>query len=116
MLVLLGFGEVSFLVATQHGYQNGADVLAQWAASEMSDHPGESWQAGWGQVVRDESERTGCGDLSPTVTFPDGTHFAGDRVLIRWACRYHPHLTTIWDGSLPVTVQSEAVVPPSVAP
>lgn len=110
MLVLLGFGEVAFLVASTHGYQNGADVLAQWAASEMTK-PGESWQAGWGQVVREESDRTRCGDLNPVVTFPDGTHTAGDRVLVRWSCRYHPRLTTLWDGSLPVGVQSEAVVP-----
>lgn len=115
MLVLLGFAEVAFLAATQHGYQNGVDVLAEWAASEMSEQPGESWQTGWGQVVRQESDRTGCGDLAPDVSFPDGTHAAGDRVLVRWACHYRPRLTTLWDGSLPVGVQSESVVP-SVAP
>jgi hypothetical protein len=109
MLLLLGFGEAAFLAATQHGYQNGVDVLAQWAASEMADAPGESWQAGWNQVVRDEQDRHDC-DGVPNVTFPDGTHGPGDRVRVHWSCHYQPRITTLW-GGLPVVVSSEAVVP-----
>ena len=110
MLLLLGFGEAAFLAATQHGFQNGVDALAGWAAYRMADAPGESWQAGWGAVVDQESDRTGCADRSPTVTFPDGTHGPGDRVLVRWSCHYQPRLTRIWDG-LAVRVESEAIVP-----
>lgn len=110
MLLLLGFGEAAFLAATQHRFQNAADVLAQWAAFQMADTPGESWQAGWAQVVSGESARTGCGDLNPQVSFPDGTHGPGDRVLVQWHCHYQPRLTTVWEG-LPVNVQSEAMVP-----
>jgi hypothetical protein len=109
MFILLGFGEVAFLVATQHRYQNGVDVLAQWAAAEMADSPGESWQAGWSQVVRDEADRVDC-DGDPLVTFPDVTHGPGDRVLVHWSCHYQPRLTTVWEG-LSVDVESEAVVP-----
>jgi Flp pilus assembly protein TadG len=115
MVVLLGFGETAFLVATQHAFQNGADVLAERAAFEMSSSPGESWKAGWQAVVADEDERTGCGDTSPSVALPDGTHGPGDRVLVVWHCHYTPHITSGW-GGLPVTVQSEAVVPGSIAP
>jgi hypothetical protein len=115
MFMLLGFGEVAFLVATQHVYQNGADVLVQWAASEMAETAGESWQGGWEQVVRSESARTGCGDTNPILTFPDGRHDPGDRVLLRWSCYYRPRLTTVWDG-LTIGVESEAVVPPEMVP
>lgn len=110
IFLLLGFGEAAFLVATREGYQNGVKVLAEWAASEMYEQPGESWQSGWGRVVNDEQGRTGCGGV-PTVSFPDGGHDPGDRVRVRWSCTYHPRITSnIWQG-LPVTVESEAVVP-----
>lgn len=110
MFLLLGFGEVAFLVATQQSYQNGVDVLAQWAASEMSEKPGESWRAGWNAVVKEESDRTGCGDLAPVVIFPDINHSWGDRVLVQWDCQYTPKITSGW-GGLRVSVESEAVVP-----
>jgi hypothetical protein len=109
LFLLLGFGETAFLVATQHGYQNGVDVLAQRAAAEMATEPGESWQADWNQVVRDEQDRHDCSG-TPSVTLPDGTHGPGDRVIVHWQCHYQPRITTLW-GGLPISVESEAVVP-----
>ena len=109
MLILLGFGEAAFLAATQQRYQNGVDVLAQWAAIEMATSPGESWQAGWGQVVNDEQARADC-DGEPDVVFLDGTHGPGDRILVQWRCHYTPRLTRLWEG-LSVPVESGAVVP-----
>lgn len=107
MLMLLGFAELSFAVANRAGYQNGVDVLAQWAAEEMA---AESWPSGWTNVVKDEVDRTGCDDRDPSVTFPDGSHLPGDRVLVRWACPYHPTLTAnLFDFT--IHVESEAVVP-----
>jgi hypothetical protein len=114
MFILLGFGEAAFLFAVRHGYQNGVDVMAQWAAHEMSETPGESWQANWARVVSEEQARTGC-DATPVVSFPDVTHGPGDRVLVDWPCHYRPRLTMIWDG-LTVSVESEAVVPSSATP
>ena len=121
MLMLLGFGEAAMLFATRQGYQNGADVMAQWAASEMAEKPGESWKSGWNKVVNDEQARADC-DADPAISFPDGGHLPGDRVLVRWSCRYTPRLSGPIAG-LTVTVDSEAVVPgvllppsPSVSP
>ena len=109
LALLLGFAELAMLFATRQGYQNGVDVLADWTAIAMTG-PGESWQSGWNEVVRQEADRTGCDDLSPAVLLPDGTHQAGDRVLLRWICHYEPKVAPGW-GGLTVTVQSEAVVP-----
>lgn len=109
MFLLLGFAELAFLFADRQGYQNGVDVLALTAASEMAEKPNaEDWHAGWEAIVKDEAERVGCNG-QPTVTLPDETHLPGDRVLIRWTCTYRPRLYR--DFSMPITVESEAVVP-----
>ena len=111
MFILLGFAELSFAVANRAAYQNGVDVLAQWAASEMAESPGESWKAHWNAVVNDEAGRVGCTDPNPPeVSFPDGSHVHGDRVLVRWDCPYRPTLTAdLFD--ITMHVESEAVVP-----
>jgi TadE-like protein len=115
MLILLGFAELALAVGNRAAYQNGVDVLAQWAASEMAEAPGESWKSGWNSVVNQEANRTGCADPNPPeVTFPDGSHTHGDRVLVRWDCPYQPQLTAdMFD--ITMHVESEAVVP-GVAP
>lgn len=107
MFMLLGFGEAAMLFATRAGYQNGVDVLAQWAASQMAEG---LWPVGWSQVVDDEQNRVGCAD-QPAVTFPDTTNEPGDRVLVRWECVYEPRLTPALGLNIPVRVESEAVVP-----
>jgi hypothetical protein len=115
MALLLGFGEIAFMTGTRFGYQNGVDVLADWAAQQMAGTPGESWQSGWNQVVREEASRTKCDDLNPTLSFPDGTHEWGDRVLVTWQCHYTPKVVPGW-GGVTFTVQSEAVVPGTAPP
>ena len=115
LVLLLGFAELALLFGDRVGFQNGTDVLAQWAAEEMASHPGESWKAGWQRVVREEAERVGCVGDGPDVSFPDGDHLPGDRVLVEWACTYQPRLSGDI-GVLKVHVQSEAVVPGVLPP
>lgn len=115
MFILLGFAELAFAVANRAAYQNGVDVLAQWAAEEMA---AGSWPAGWGATVSEEVRRTGCQDPTPAVSFPDGSQLPGDRVLVRWDCPYRPTLTAdLFDMTF--QLESEAVVPgakPTPAP
>ena len=112
MFMLLGFGEAAILFAQRWGYQNGVDVMAQWAAVDMSASPGESWKSGFNRIVDEEAEQWGCLDQDgPEVSFPDGTHEAGDRVLVAWDCTYEPKLTPALGIEVPIRVESEAVVP-----
>lgn len=116
LFMMLGFSELAFLFASRAGFQNGADVLVQWAAEEMYAKPGESWKADWNRVVDEESERVGCiSQRGPELSFPDVTHVPGDRVLLDWECVYQPKLTRDFID-LPVFVQSEAVVPGFMLP
>ena len=105
MFLLLGFGEVAFLVATQHRYQNSADVLAQSVAIAIANGPG--WEAAWDAVVHDEQARVDCA-ASPGLAVPEGTD-PGDRVLVTWRCDYHAKL--ISGLGVPITVESVAVIP-----
>lgn len=110
IFMLLGFAEVAFLVATQHGYQRGADVLADVAVERMRTMPGESWQAGWEQLVNEEGVRAGCSNPNVEVSFPDMTHQAGDRVVVTWSCAYEPVVTQgLWPGLI-VSATSAAVI------
>lgn len=109
LALLLGFAELAMLFASRQGYQNGADVLADWAAVSMAQNPGESWRSGWTAVVNDEADRADCTSPDLSVTYDDD-HAAGDRVLIRWTCHYTPKVAPGWNG-MSVTVESEAVVP-----
>ena len=106
LLIALGFGEAAFLFATQHGYQDGADVLAGWAAYHVAV-PG--WQIGWDAVSADEERRIGC-DGQARLSFPDGTQLPGSRLVVDLTCHYSPRITpNLWSG-LPVSVQSSRVV------
>ena len=105
MFLLLGFGEVAFLVATQHRYQNSVDVLAQSAAIAIGN--GSGWEADWNAVVHEEQARVDCAS-APGLAVPDGTD-PGDRVLVSWRCDYHAKLVSGF--GVPITVESAAVIP-----
>jgi Flp pilus assembly protein TadG len=110
LALMLGFAELATLFASRQAYQNGADVLADWAAVSMAENPdGESWRTGWAAVVSDETARADCEQPELSVTY-DGAHEPGDRVFVRWQCRYTPKVAPGWSG-LAVTVESAAVVP-----
>lgn len=118
MFTILGGIEAGFLFAHQHGYQNGADVLAAWSAAHEADAPGGSGfsegapGAPWQSVVASEASRTSC-DGSPSVSWPDG-RAPGDRVRVDVTCHYTPQATSnLWPGGLDVSVQAEAVIPGS---
>lgn len=106
MLVLLGFGEVGFLMSAQHGWQRSADSVADAVAAGLAAPE-------LAALVAAERTRTGCAS-DPVVTFPDGTD-PGARVLVGWTCWYQPRLTRLFDG-LPVTVESVAVLPGAPSP
>ncbi len=108
LLLVLGGGELAFLIANQWSYPRGVEVLADVAAEKISTEPGNSWRAGWNSVVRDEDEQRRCGDPNPELLFPDGQE-PGDRVQVVWHCYYRPYITTMWDG-LDLTVIGTSVI------
>lgn len=108
IFMLLGFGELARAFAESHTWQRSADVLADSAAIRMASDPGESWKAGWNQLVNDEQDRTGCGE--PEVTFPDAASNPGDRVQVSWTCQY---TALLFNGLSfpPKLIESVAVIP-----
>ncbi len=109
LFLFLGMAEVALLFADRHTAQRTADVMADVAAERMAAEPGESWKAGWSAFVADEAARIDCADYEATVTFPDGTSAAGNRV-VELQCRYEPLVTNgLWPG-LVITVRGESVV------
>lgn len=110
LFTFLGMAEVGFLFADQHGWQRGADVLADAAAIRVATEPGDSWRAGWQALADDERARAGCNP--PDVSFPDGGQDPGQRVQVSWTCDYRPRITAgLWPG-LRATIRSTAVIPP----
>lgn len=109
MLVLLGFAELGFLIATAHSWQQGADVLAESVAHRVSD---AGWQSEYEAIRRDEAQLRRC-DGSSSVEFPDGTN-PGDRVRVRWTCHYASRVSTMW--SMDIDFMGEGVIPSEPVP
>lgn len=106
LLLGLGFGEAAFLFATQHGYQEGADVLAGFAAYHARD---VAFDAEWPVFSLDELDRIGC-DGSASISFPDGNREPGSRIVVGVTCKYRPRITAnLWAG-LPISVDAIRVV------
>lgn len=109
LFILYGMLETAWLYNVSLAWQRGADVLADAAAVRLATRPGESWNAGWNELVNSERTKTRyCG--SATVTFPDGDgHEPGDRVTVSWTCNHHALTGAIPD--LTMKIESTSVIP-----
>jgi len=99
MLILLGFAEASIFSISVHSWQREADILADAASFDRLDQ----------RVVADEDTLRGCGDLNPSLSYPDGSKQPGSRVRVTLRCRYRPALWNDFPGP-EVTMTGEAVI------
>lgn len=108
LFILYGVIEMAWMFQTSLAWQRGVDVLADAVAIRVANNPGESWNSGWNELVNDERAKTRtCGDA--TVTFPDGSQEAGDRVTVAWACSYEALTGVLPD--IETVVESTSVIP-----